>query len=69
MEKANIAYSLDGNQEISYGIPLETQAMERATRSKNVLATLCIERKLLDEIDNDSIITDFTSRNIIKLKF
>jgi hypothetical protein len=30
----------------------------------NGLATLCIEKKLLDEIDIDSIVTDFASRNV-----
>ena len=30
----------------------------------NGLATLCIEKKLLDEIDIDSIITDFASRSV-----
>jgi hypothetical protein len=29
----------------------------------NVLATLCIEKKLVDEIDIDSIVIDFASRN------
>ncbi|KAF7106331.1 hypothetical protein CFC21_107070 [Triticum aestivum] len=29
----------------------------------NGLATLCIEKKLLDEIDIDPIISDFASRN------
>jgi hypothetical protein len=29
----------------------------------NGLATLCIEKKLVDEIDIDSIVTDFASRN------
>ena len=30
----------------------------------NSLATLCIEKGLLDEIDIDTIITDFTSRTV-----
>ena len=30
----------------------------------NGLATLCIEKKLLDEIDIDPIISDFASRNV-----
>jgi hypothetical protein len=30
----------------------------------NGLATLCIEKKLLDEIDIDTIITDFASKNV-----
>ena len=30
----------------------------------NGLATLCIEKKLLDEIDTNSIIDDFASRNV-----
>jgi len=30
----------------------------------NGLATLCIEKKLLDEIDINSIINDFASRNV-----
>jgi hypothetical protein len=30
----------------------------------NGLATLCIEKRLLDEIDIDSIVTDFASRNV-----
>jgi hypothetical protein len=29
----------------------------------NGLETLCIEKKLVDEIDTDSIVTDFASRN------
>jgi hypothetical protein len=29
----------------------------------NGLATLCIEKKLVDEIDINSIVTDITSRN------
>jgi hypothetical protein len=29
----------------------------------NGLATLCIEKKLLDDIDIYSIVTDFASRN------
>jgi len=39
----------------------------RSTMSQerlNGLATLCIEKKLLDEIDIDSIITDFAARNV-----
>jgi hypothetical protein len=39
----------------------------RSTMSQerlNGLATLCIEKKLLDEIDIDTIINDFASRNI-----
>ncbi|PNT61430.1 hypothetical protein BRADI_5g15112v3 [Brachypodium distachyon] len=39
----------------------------RSTMSQerlNGLATLCIEKKLLDEIDIDPIITDFASRNV-----
>jgi hypothetical protein len=30
----------------------------------NGLATLCIEKRLLDEIDMDTIIDDFASRNV-----
>jgi hypothetical protein len=30
----------------------------------NGLATLCIEKQLLDDIDTDSIITDFASRSV-----
>ena len=30
----------------------------------NGLATLCIEKKLLDEIDINTIINDFASRNV-----
>jgi hypothetical protein len=30
----------------------------------NVLATLCIEKRLLDEIDTNTIIDDFASRNV-----
>jgi len=30
----------------------------------NGLATLCIEKKLLDEIDINSIINDFASQNV-----
>ena len=30
----------------------------------NGLATLCIEKKLLDEIDIDAIINDFASVNV-----
>uniref|UniRef100_A0A8I6YMD4 HAT C-terminal dimerisation domain-containing protein n=1 Tax=Hordeum vulgare subsp. vulgare TaxID=112509 RepID=A0A8I6YMD4_HORVV len=30
----------------------------------NGLATLCIEKKLLDDIDIDPIISDFASRNV-----
>uniref|UniRef100_A0A8I6XIQ0 HAT C-terminal dimerisation domain-containing protein n=1 Tax=Hordeum vulgare subsp. vulgare TaxID=112509 RepID=A0A8I6XIQ0_HORVV len=30
----------------------------------NGLATLCIEKKLLDDIDIDPIISDFESRNV-----
>jgi len=30
----------------------------------NVLATLCIEKRLLDEIDIDNIINDFASRYV-----
>ena len=30
----------------------------------NDLATLCIENKLFDEIDIDTIINDFASRNV-----
>jgi len=39
----------------------------RSTMSQerlNVLATLCIEKRLLDEIDIDNIINDFASRNV-----
>jgi hypothetical protein len=39
----------------------------RSTMSQerlNGLATLCIEKKLLDEIDIDTIITDFASKNV-----
>jgi hypothetical protein len=39
----------------------------RSTMSQerlNGLATLCIEKKLLDEIDINSIINDFASRNV-----
>ena len=35
----------------------------------NSLATLCIEKGLLDEIDIDTIITDFTSRTVRKNYF
>jgi hypothetical protein len=30
----------------------------------NGLATLCIEKKLLDKVDNNTIINDFASRNV-----
>jgi hypothetical protein len=30
----------------------------------NGLATLCIEKKLLDKVDSNTIINDFTSRNV-----
>jgi hypothetical protein len=30
----------------------------------NGLATLCIEKKILDEVDSNTIINDFTSRNV-----
>ena len=30
----------------------------------NGLATLCIEKKLLDEIDIDPIVSDFASKNV-----
>ncbi|KAI4996884.1 hypothetical protein ZWY2020_052226 [Hordeum vulgare] len=30
----------------------------------NGLATLCIEKKMLDEIDIDTIISDFASKNV-----
>jgi len=39
----------------------------RSTMSQerlNGLATLCIEKKLLDEIDIHAIINDFASRNV-----
>uniref|UniRef100_A0A8I6X471 HAT C-terminal dimerisation domain-containing protein n=1 Tax=Hordeum vulgare subsp. vulgare TaxID=112509 RepID=A0A8I6X471_HORVV len=39
----------------------------RSTMSQerlNGLATLCIEKKLLDEIDIDTIISDFASQNV-----
>jgi len=39
----------------------------RSTMSQerlNVLATLCIEKRLLDEIDIDNIINDFALRNV-----
>jgi len=39
----------------------------RSTMSQerlNGLATLCIEKRLLDEIDIDTIINDFASRNV-----
>jgi len=39
----------------------------RSTMSQerlNVLATLCIEKRLLDEIDIDNIINDLASRNV-----
>ena len=39
----------------------------RSTMSQerlNGLATLCIEKKMLDEIDIDTIITDFASQNV-----
>jgi hypothetical protein len=32
----------------------------------NGLATLCIEKKLLDDIDIDPIISDFASRNVTR---
>jgi hypothetical protein len=41
----------------------------RSTMSQerlNALATLCIEKKLLDEIDIDSIVTEFASRNVTR---
>jgi hypothetical protein len=41
----------------------------RSTMSQerlNGLATLCIEKGLLDEIDIDSIVTDFASRNVAR---
>ena len=41
----------------------------RSTMSQerlNGLAILCIEKKLLDEIDIDTIIIDFVSKNIRK---
>jgi hypothetical protein len=41
----------------------------RSTMSQerlNGLATLCIEKGLLDEIDIDSIVTDFASRNVTR---
>ena len=34
----------------------------------NELAILCIEKRLLDEIDIDTIIDDFASRNIRDLR-
>jgi hypothetical protein len=39
----------------------------RSTMSQerlNVLATLCIEKQLLDEIDIETIVDDFASRNV-----
>jgi hypothetical protein len=39
----------------------------RSTMSQdrlNGLATLCIEKKILDEVDSNTIINDFTSRNV-----
>jgi hypothetical protein len=39
----------------------------RSTMSQerlNGLAILCIEKKLLDQVDIDAIITDFASRNV-----
>uniref|UniRef100_A0A8I6XYK5 HAT C-terminal dimerisation domain-containing protein n=1 Tax=Hordeum vulgare subsp. vulgare TaxID=112509 RepID=A0A8I6XYK5_HORVV len=39
----------------------------RSTMSQdrlNGLATLCIEKKMLDEIDIDTIISDFASKNV-----
>jgi hypothetical protein len=39
----------------------------RSTMSQqrlNGLATLCIEKKLLDDVDIDPIITEFASRNV-----
>ena len=39
----------------------------RSTMSQerlNGLATLCIEKKMLDEIDIDTIISDFASQNV-----
>jgi hypothetical protein len=30
----------------------------------NGLATLCIEKKLLDKVDSNTIINDFASRNV-----
>jgi hypothetical protein len=41
----------------------------RSTMSQqklNGLATLCIEKKLLDDVDIDPIITEFASRNVIR---
>ena len=41
----------------------------RSTMSQerlNGLTILCIEKKLLDEIDIDTIVTDFASKNITK---
>jgi hypothetical protein len=41
----------------------------RSTMSQerlNGLATLCIEKKLLDEIDIDGIVTKFASRNVTR---
>jgi hypothetical protein len=41
----------------------------RSTMSQerlNGLATLCIEKGLLDGIDIETIITDFTSRNVTR---
>ncbi|KAI5016838.1 hypothetical protein ZWY2020_037216 [Hordeum vulgare] len=39
----------------------------RSTMSQerlNGLATLCVEKKMLDEIDIDTIISDFASKNV-----
>jgi hypothetical protein len=37
-----------------------TMSQERLNR----LATLCIEKKLLDKVDSNTIINDFASRNV-----
>uniref|UniRef100_A0A0E0NE86 Uncharacterized protein n=1 Tax=Oryza rufipogon TaxID=4529 RepID=A0A0E0NE86_ORYRU len=44
--------------------PLQTSPLHHpshATKRLNGLATLCIEKKLLDEIDIDAIVDDFAS--------
>jgi hypothetical protein len=41
---------------------MSTMSQERL----NGLATLCIEKKLLDEIDIDGIVTEFASRNVTR---
>jgi hypothetical protein len=42
----------------------------RSTMSQerlNGLATLCIEKKLLDKVDSNTIINDFASRNVRRI--